>query len=383
MASNYPSEQYEKSADYEQTDIERNVDYIRNFSLSRQERPVVIVVAGKSGVGKSTLINNFLRLEGDNASECALRPTSVTQSVHCYDGIINSVSVRVIDIPGLHAHDHDNDVTNLRELTTVTEGIEVDVLFYCISLTSRLDRIDWDNIDTLTRTFGEKIWNHAILVFTWADVVLGEGSNLEELVDKFVQQMQHQLVDRRRLNTTIRSIYSFNLLATSEDAEICTYEGIVAMPVSNKPEMPPEWRTQLLLQVIRVCRIENMPLFLKLHSILNLDKKDLGKAAIGLVAGLGTGAVIGTGVGAAIGGIVGGVLTAPIGGFGAIPTAAGGAAFGSWIGTVIGGGGIGILSVISTIVFTIKHRLQAHKERCKEIKANIEEDKRQGEENQN
>ena len=63
----------------------------------------MIVVAGKSGTGKSTLINNFLALDSSQAAESRLQPTSVTKDVKVYNGEVSDVLVRAIDMTGLHA----------------------------------------------------------------------------------------------------------------------------------------------------------------------------------------------------------------------------------------------------------------------------------------
>ena len=154
----------------EESETKQKVEFIRQFSQERSKQ-VVNVTAGKSGVGKSTLINTFLQLEGPEACQSRLQATSVTDSVAPHDRNINGVNVRVIDMPGLHADDHDKEKARktLAELNALTEG-KADVVFYCVNILNRLDKIDWENIDTLTHTFGKGIWNHAVVVFTWTDV---------------------------------------------------------------------------------------------------------------------------------------------------------------------------------------------------------------------
>ena len=359
----------------EDSDTENKVEFIRQFSQSKRDKQVVIITAGKSGVGKSTLINTFLGLEGDEASPARIQPKSVTGSISTYDKVMNDVSVRVIDIPGLHAYDHEQgkEKTVLVELNKLTEG-QADVLFYCFNITTRLDRIDFDNISTLTRVFGSGIWDHAIFVFTWADIVIHNGSNLEEVVDDYAKSLQAELVGNRKFKTEIRSIYSFDTDMLSDDSEINTYNGIVTIPVSKDPTVPKEWRTTLLLQIIRKCRAENIAAFLQIQ--YKIDWKEVGKTVLITAAGGGAGAVIGTGIGAAIGAAVGGALTAPIGGIGAIPTAAGGAALGAWIGTIAGGGGVGAASGITNVAFVIKRRIKAEREARRKIRNMIKRDKK-------
>ena len=115
---------------------------------------------------------------------------------------------------------------------------------------------------------------------------------------------------------------------------------------------PPGWRDSLLSQLITIYQSRAVSKLTELEGVFweKLRSKLKRGAKVGAIAGtVGgvSGAVLGTGIGAAIGALVGGVLTAPVGGVGAIPTAAGGAALGALIGSASGGGGIGALALFS------------------------------------
>lgn len=345
-----------------------------------KNKRVVMITSGKSGVGKSTLMNNFLRLEGNEVRITSLQPTSVTQNVDYYDKEINGVNVRVVDMPGLHAAEHDKDECAgiLGELKAVTKG-SADVVFFCVNLVGRLDKVDRDNIDTLTRAFGTEIWKHVIFTFTWADIALYNGYSLEELVDKFIEEIHKYLVRKWRMDIEIRSIYSFQSSTdmTSEDSEVNKFNGIVGIPVSKDPRIPPEWRINLLLQVIRKCKKENIPSLVQVSGVLwDEVLKALGFTVAGSIGG----AAVGTAIGAGIGALAGGALTAPIGGVGAIPTAAGGAALGAWIGTLAGGGSIGLTSLAGRIAFVISTRYKIEKRARRRIKQMLEGEKSTSEE---
>ena len=191
----------------------------------------------------------FLGLEGDKARKSCTQAKAVTTEVDYVDHNINDVNVRVIDIPGLYGLQHKKDeaLEILGILKALTQGKE-DVVFFCMDISKRVDILDEQNIDSLHNTYGEKIWKHTIFVLTHADVALGNGSNLEELVQDFATYIEEEL---RKVNTTVRSIYSFDTDEHSEDAEINRFDGISVLPVNNKPGIPPEWKTTLFLQVIR------------------------------------------------------------------------------------------------------------------------------------
>ena len=370
---------------------EELLDLIQQWKQDNSKRDIVVVVAGKSGTGKSTLINNFLALEGSNAAKTRLQPTSVTEEVKRYDGEVNGVLVRAVDMPGLHARDDSEDTESevVAALTHHTDG-KADILIYCMSLIQRVDFIDEGNIATLNKAFGEKIWDNSILVLTHADSVLDDednASNLDELVDKFMKELQ-KILAKYEVTACIRPFSSCldsesstpadlspgeteitpdlspgmevapdSEVATEHEAARCPAKAqlpveIIAIPTGKKPNKPPGWRDSLLAQIITICRTRAVSKLTQLEGVSwEKIKKKLKKGAkVGAIAGaIGgvSGAAVGTGIGAAIGGFIGGILTAPIGGVGAIPTAAGGAAVGALIGSVSGGGGVGTLALVA------------------------------------
>ena len=380
---------------------EELLDLIQQWKQDNSKRDIVIVVAGKSGTGKSTLINNFLALDGSRAAEARLQPTSVTKEVKRYDGEVNGVLIRAIDMPGLHARRHTDDKEKevVAALSHVTDG-NADILIYCTSLTQRLDTIDERNISTLIKAFGKKVWDNAILVLTHADSVLeDEESNLDELIAGFTEELQEILAECE-VETYIKPLSSChtsessppadllslgetevapdlspgtevapdsNVATENEDGEATRDPAnapdtestaqelpieIIAIPTGKKPNQPPGWRDLLLAQIIAICRSRAVSKLTQLEGVSwEKIKKKLKKGAkVGAIAGaVGgvSGAALGTGIGATIGAIVGAVLTAPIGGVGAVPTAAGGAAVGAFIGSLSGGGGIGTLALIA------------------------------------
>ena len=122
---------------------EELLDMIQQWNVDNSEREIVVVIGGKSGTGKSTLINNFLSLDGNEAAEAQIQPTSVTHNVKVYKREVSSVRIRAVDMPGLHARRHSSDMEKevIAALSHHTEG-KADILIYCISLTQRLDSID-------------------------------------------------------------------------------------------------------------------------------------------------------------------------------------------------------------------------------------------------
>lgn len=387
---------------------EEVLDLIEQWNMANPERDIVVVVAGKSGTGKSTLINNFLTLGGTKAADTRLQPTSVTTKVERYDGEVNGVRIRAIDMPGLHALDDSDDVESaqvIAALTHVTDG-EADILIYCVSLTQRLDFIDKKNIDTLIKAFGKKVWDNSILILTHADSVLeDEDTNFDELVEKFTKEL-HRILIKYEVNACITyrsfsSCHTFESHTGSLDLssqemdpvdigmEVATHTNVVmehedgdatsdhdpanapdtesrstsaqelqdlveiaAIPIGKRLLRPPGWRESLLAQVITICRSRAVSKLTQLEGISwgkvkKKVKKGVKAGAVAGVIGGASGTVVGAAAGSAIGAAIGGALTAPIGGLGALPTAAGGAILGAIAGSLFGGGGTGSIVGIS------------------------------------
>ena len=51
----------------------------------KDERRLVLVTAGRAGVGKSTVLNNLLGLKGKKGAEAKSSARSVTKYVKCYE----------------------------------------------------------------------------------------------------------------------------------------------------------------------------------------------------------------------------------------------------------------------------------------------------------
>ena len=79
------------------------VDLVQKWDV--EKRRLVLVVAGKAGVGKSTVINNLLGLKGEKAAKAKRGARSVTTNVEYYEEKVHGITVRIIDTPGLEAID--------------------------------------------------------------------------------------------------------------------------------------------------------------------------------------------------------------------------------------------------------------------------------------
>ena len=131
-----------------------------------------VVVFGKTGTGKSSLINSLFHSdtpvakEGDSLS-------SETKSVDCYTKmvtmIVNDVHVTLWDTPGLKDPDSDGEKT-IKEIGDECGTAYLDLFVYCTQFNQpRLGKDDVDSIQDLTKAFGGGIWKRALFALTFAN----------------------------------------------------------------------------------------------------------------------------------------------------------------------------------------------------------------------
>ena len=277
-------------------------------------RNLVLVIVGKSGVGKSALINNFLELEGGEECIVGDDATTVTKEIISKDKTKKDVPVRIFDTPGL------GGITKMpknvfKELSHKTDK-KADVLLYCISVHpgSTIDSSDVKIIEKLTTAFSSDIWRHTILCLTFANCLQKPELSEEAykgLINQYAQRFERALHEANVFDMPVQSVFSPNQC-----------KGILAVPVGDAQEslpFSPNWSEQLFQEILKQSNPKSAPDILEYKGLLK-PAAELGGSiaagtAIGAAAGaaigaifLGFGAVIGVGVGAAVGGAVGAAL---------------------------------------------------------------------------
>ena len=306
---------------YENTDD--NVQWVKEWLRSCQGNDrIVVAVAGKAGVGKSTFVNKFLDLSGNDKAPTGALATAVTDDVRTYEGSVNGVSVCVIDTPGLHARNQSSDSLRrtIAKLTLLNDKEKVSTLFYVSSMAQRVDETDERIIATLNVAFGDDIWKYAIFILTYADNVDSQSE----------------------LNGAVSSF-------RSELASITHLEcdNITVVPTSKYPDIPQNWSKTLLIEIIKRCKERDIPSFLKIKGIVRDDRTREHLTINPTV--IASGALLG----AVVGGVIGGAI--PSQSFRAMTRISTGARIGIAVGSTISSSSY---TGIAEVFFYVRDRMK-------------------------
>ncbi len=311
-------------------------------TLRQAKLDVHVLVAGKTGTGKSKLVN-------------ALTGAIVAREGHSTDPESGSVqqyqarteggyTVNVWDSPGLFdgsGRNRDYVESMRREC-----GDKIDILLYCISMSDK--RADLDEMTSgmrlLTETLGQDVWSHAMIILTFANVVAEriakECSDAETVESKFqakVEQwkkkvhsalegagVQHEMIAQVSIEPAghyliphlpdrihwLGYLWLLFLFHIKDEAKL-------AILITNENRI---WSSEYLQPSELAGLIEGAEDTSQIPLVINREHA----IKIGIIGGVGGAATLVGGVtGAAVGGVLLGTLTAGVGA--GVGVAAGGA----------------------------------------------------------
>ena len=123
-----------------------------------------LLVTGKTGEGKSTLVNGIL---GEEVAVEGADSTKSTAKVEEFKRMIHGVPVTVFDSPGLQDITENED-EYLQQMQEKCKTLSL--VLYCTKMgTTRLKVEDKNAIRKLTGAFGEEFWKFSVLVLTFAN----------------------------------------------------------------------------------------------------------------------------------------------------------------------------------------------------------------------
>ena len=142
-----------------------------NPEIARQweqldRKSIPILVTGKTGTGKSALINGLI---GKNVTEEGDTLDPTTSKVEQIKQMVHGISMSIFDSPGLQDGTKKED-EYLRDMEQKCE--KVDLVLYTIMMTDqRVHAADTKAMKKLTDSFGPKFWEKAMFVMTFANEV--------------------------------------------------------------------------------------------------------------------------------------------------------------------------------------------------------------------
>jgi len=128
-------------------------------------KSLAFLLVGCTGAGKSSTVNRLVGREIASTGKFAPE----TARVDAFCGEIEGFEYRVYDTPGL-CDEESQKGNDKRYMGLIREEInEIDLLLYVVQLPrNRVGADEKRAIRILTRTFGKRVWNHALVVFTFS-----------------------------------------------------------------------------------------------------------------------------------------------------------------------------------------------------------------------
>jgi GTPase SAR1 family protein len=230
------------------------------------------VIAGRSHSGKTTLVENLLSLDLENAS-----PESPdAKKIEVYSHNVGNSELKIVEIPGLDSIANQNESAITNRLQSMTGGA-ADVLLYCISIdpSSRLDNItEGKTINLLTAIFKAQIWERAILVFTFADYAMDRHTRnpvktqaLENLMKEYAQKFE-KLIEAADIGSVFTVLPLYRTRRPRLDSEPRFLREIPALPVGEtlSAKLLPnvKWEEHLYSEMLTKCTFRAVPMLVKI-----------------------------------------------------------------------------------------------------------------------
>ena len=184
------------------TKEDKTTALVREY-IAQGKDTLSIVIAGKMGTGKSSLVNGIIgkmvAKEKASASTHTTKIEAFEDQIKTSEG--NVVRVRVWDTPGL-GDAFGNDEATAKEIAGKCK--DADLLLYCMDMRQRLTIDDVNGITQLTQALGTEVWKNAIFALTFANEVKPPPDSGEDRVkvfkikfvswrDAIIQQLKEKL----------------------------------------------------------------------------------------------------------------------------------------------------------------------------------------------
>lgn len=166
---------------------------------SDEQHRVKLLVVGKTGTGKSTLINGIIGRDiADIGKDLDSKTTTV---VHYHEKFLKEdVIAEVCDSPGFQDGKSKDDM--YMEMLR-TKCSNPDVVLFCISMTDmRWTEDQAKTIEKVTEALGADVWENTVLVLTFANILRDKDidKKKQQFTQKFVQSLRAVKVKKEIIN---------------------------------------------------------------------------------------------------------------------------------------------------------------------------------------
>lgn len=297
-------------------------ELLKKLAVNKQKE-FVFLILGRTGVGKSSTINSLMGQEVARVNPYR----ATTKEVEFYPGELNGVKYVVIDTPGLcdALENKGNDQTYLELVRSKVSHF--DCMWFVTPLTDTRVRSDEQKVIRLiSEAFGTKVWEHALIVFTFAasvtptseyDVALRERTELiREEIEKcsskaIAENVPSVAVDNKNEMTPDGKKW-LGTLYTTVFSRI-SKQGLTAFLMATAPSLKPQHENHTEPTTRQPTTPQSTTPQPRIQ--LTQENKDEIKKRVAAdiipgfaLLGAGVGTAFGGPVGAAIGGAVGAVV---------------------------------------------------------------------------